>query len=227
MIIVGVEHRMRQLRAIREGYRHCSLGVRLRVLGRYVLCPFGALLPSFPATGSVLDVGCGDGLLVLMLSLDDRSRRRSYLGIDVDPDKIANATRAGVPNAEFRAADLADIPAGSFDCVSVIDVLYLLPMGRWHDFLRHAVGALRPGGLLIVKEVADTPAWKYWIGYLEELVAIKIMRMTTGDMPHLESADTYRAAIEAAGAEILRIERIDAGRPHAHVLLQARKRAAP
>ena len=214
----------RDLGAISRAYASCPPAIRMRVLGRYVLCPFASLLRAFPQTGRILDIGCGDGLLLFLLSREQNSHARSYVGIDVDRRKIAYATRAAVANAEFRMQDISTVPPEEFDCVSIIDVLYLLPRERWSRFLEQSVRALKTGGLLVVKEVADRPRWKYWIGYLEEVVAIKVLGMTTGDTPHLEPIDVYRSAIAAAGAEVFHVERVDARRPHAHVLLLAKKR---
>jgi len=218
-VITAVRH----LREISRAYAPCPASARMRVLGRYVLCPFASLLGVFPPTGRILDIGCGDGLLLLLLSLEDDSRARGYVGIDVDEHKIANARRARIANTDFRIQDVSMVPAETFDCVSIIDVLYLLPISRWDDFLRQSMRALRRDGLLIVKEVTNTPCWKYWIGYLEELLAIKLIRMTHGDTPHLESIDTYQASLETAGADVINVRRVDAGRPVAHVLFVAKK----
>ena len=214
---------VRHLRAIWRAYAASPLILRLRVVGRYVLCPFAALIRAFPPAGRILDIGCGDGLLLFLLSLDNGSSARSYTGIDVDPRKIGNAKGAAIAHAEFHVQDVSMLPPAAFECVSIIDVLYLLPLERWPEFLGHSVRALKPNGRLIVKEAAAVPRWKARLGYLQELVAIKLMGMTTGDMPHLEPTDVYRASIEAAGAKVFRIERVDARRPHAHVLLVAEK----
>ena len=171
----------------------------------------------------MLDIGCGDGLLLFLLGLRGEARAGERVGIDIDERKIGNARQGAAASARFETTDVSSMPSASFDCVSIVDVLYLLPLPRWKDFLSHGVRVLRPGGLLIVKEVADTPRWKHWIGHVEELLAIKVLRMTRGDSPHLEPVDVYRAALEEAGTEVVRVERIDAGRPHAHVLLLARK----
>ena len=53
-----------------RGYRHCRLGARLRILVRYASCPFESLLALFPPQGRILDVGCGDGLLLFLLNTD-------------------------------------------------------------------------------------------------------------------------------------------------------------
>ena len=146
------------------------------------------------------------------------------MGVDVAQNKIAIARRARIDNAEFLLGDISTQPSDSYDCVSIIDVLYLLPISRWAQFLDHSVRVLRRSGVLIVKEVANTPRWKYWLAYLEEILAIKVVRMTRGDSPHFESVGVYRTSIEAAGADVFRIQRIDARRPHAHVVFLARKR---
>jgi hypothetical protein len=84
---------------------------------------------------------------------------------------------------------------------------------------------LRKGGLLIVKETIDKPRWKYWLSYTQEISAIKIFQITMGQFPHLESVETYRTYIEASGAAVFHMERLDAWRPHPHFLFLARKRS--
>ncbi len=207
-----------------RSYRDCPFGVRVRVLGRYVLCPYRSLLGLFPPSGRFLDVGCGDGLLQLLLSIESGSQARTYLGIDPAEDKIENARRARIQQAEFMVGEVAELEAGTYDCVSIMDVLYLMPQADWPKLLDHAVRVLKIKGLLIVKEVIDRPRWKRWVTYLEELAAIKFLRMTKGQSPHFETLETYRAAIEGAGAEIIQVKPIGAWRPAAHCLFLARKR---
>jgi len=205
-----------------QAYRDCPISARLRVLARYVLCPYSSLLGLFPSAGRILDVGCGDGLLLFLLSLEAKSR--TYVGIDIDESKIAIARRARISNAEFLLGEVSTLPPDSYDCVSIVDVLYLLPKSRWAEFLEQSVRVLGKNGLLIVKEVTDEPHWKYWFAYLEEILAIKVIRMTKGNAPHFETSDIYRAHLEAAGTHVFRIERIDARRPVAHLVFLGRKR---
>lgn len=207
-----------------RAYRQCPIGARLRVLGRYVLCPYAAILRSLPPSGRILDVGCGDGLLLFLLSRESHSPAGTYAGIDPAEDKIDNARRALDGLAECNVGRVAVLPNETYDCVSIMDVLYLMPQKDWSELLGHAVRVLRTGGRLIVKEVIDRPCWKRWVTYLEELVAIKLLRMTRGQSPHFESLETYRAAIEQAGAEVIRVEPVGAWRPAAHCLFVARKR---
>lgn len=205
-----------------RAYAAAPVSTRLRVTGRSIVCPFNAFLHHFPRSGSILDVGCGDGLLGLLLSQQPGSER-SYVGIDHAEDKIAGARQARIANARFEVRDLSEVAPEQFDCIALVDVLYCVPIDGWPSFLAQCCRALKPGGTLIIKEAVDRPRWKYWFSYAEEVVAIKILKMTRGESPHFESEATYRAAIDGAGANVTEVVSLDAGRPYPHCLFVAEK----
>lgn len=207
---------------ILAAYRSCSWLTRLRVWMRLGLCPFQEILEVLPHTGSWLDVGCGDGLLILLAG---EGRRRVSHGIDVDGRKIDNARRARTVlyrNAAFTEEDISGLPSGAYDAVSVVDVLYLLPLKEWDRFLGQVSRVLRPGGVLILKEVCPWPGWKQWLVWLEEYLAIKIIGMTAGARPHFEPLEAILDAIERAGFSLAHVRPIFSW-THAHVLVLAMK----
>ena len=206
-----------------KAYGRSGLRARLRVVIRYLVCPYSSFVEHFPSSGDILDAGCGDGVLALMLSLKGKGSSLRYVGIDHAESKIQVAKSVQISNADFLVQDVADIPSESYDCVSLIDVLYCIPLVHWPNFLGHCTRALRKGGLLIIKETTDRPRWKSWFTYIEEVLAIRVFKMTKGASPHLESLDTYRSYMEMSGARVYHVQRLDSWRPHPHCLFLARK----
>ena len=117
------------------------VGERFHVHARAFSAPLEAVAARVPPGGRVADVGCGHGLLSALLALGDS--RRSVHGVDPDPRKIEWALQGPgrLPNVTLEVGtieSLAERRAGPFDAVVVCDVLYLLPLERWPDFLREA-----------------------------------------------------------------------------------------
>lgn len=212
-----------RLRAIWNAYRSKKLGDRLRPLVRYLLCPFEPLIEAVPKQGTVLDVGCGDGLFLSLVHGDGGANERLLVGIDPAENKIINAKQLGGGAIEFLCAEIGSMQSDSVDCISVVDVLYLLPIDRWEGFLQHCVRCLKPRGRLLIKEVHDRPRWKRQIAYLQELFSIYVSRMTKGDHPHFESIETYCRYIEMAGASVTKVQPVDRGYPYSHVMFVASK----
>ena len=107
----------------------------------------------------VLDVGCGPGYASLDLAqLVGRTGR--VIGVDLSERFIAEARRRaedlGVPQAEFRAGDLADLgtvvgdDSGEFDAVYARWVLCFLPGTA--EVVARLADRLRPGGRLLVQD---------------------------------------------------------------------------
>lgn len=216
--------RLRVVREIWNAYSTAGRDERIRSVVRYVLFSWSSLLALFPPKGSVLDVGCGNGLLFYLLDRQASGSRR-LVGIDHDAARVAIARALRIPSAEFRAEDVAAAPVEAYDAASVIHVLYLIPLDQRHQFMSQVLRALRPGGTLILVLNVTRPRWKYWVAYLQELLMVTGLRLTKGATICFQSLEEYVALVEDCGASVTSTRRLDKGRPYAHAVLIARKRS--
>jgi 2-polyprenyl-3-methyl-5-hydroxy-6-metoxy-1,4-benzoquinol methylase len=94
----------------------------------------------------VLDVGCGQGVLLRRLPAAGYSK---YVGVDVSASAIMVAQRQPNGRASFLACDCEEYsPAEQFDVIAFNEVLCCLrdPLLTVERYAR----SLRPGGLLLV-----------------------------------------------------------------------------
>lgn len=171
---------------------------RLFVRVRLLLSDLDRLERYVPATGPVLDIGCGHGLVSNLLALTGPERR--VLGIDLDAKKIAAARRTvgDRPNVSFEVGDAAHLPAGSYRAVTIADVMYLIPEARQRAIIASIAGALEPGGVLVWKSQIRQPRWKYRITHGQEW-AMTRLGPTTGAGLFFMDREESLAAIRAAG----------------------------
>lgn len=116
-------------------------------------------LDFLPATGRLLDVGCGNGRLAHVLASANRSV--DYLGIDSSVRLLEIARRQAASlrsvQAEFLTVDVTDpgwislLPGGKFQAVAVFALLHHLP--GWQsrrDLLAASRLLLDAGGAIVV-----------------------------------------------------------------------------
>lgn len=152
-----------------------AVGRTVQSLRPYI-CPFHRLLPLIPPGSSVLDVGCGSGLLTVLAA--ERIDVRRVVGFDSSPGAItlartaaAKLASAGRPVPEYRLLDAtADWPAGQFDVVAVVDVMHHIPPEAKRSVIEQAAAKVTPGGRLLYKDIGPRPRWRATMNRLHDLV---------------------------------------------------------
>jgi len=111
------------------------------------------------APESVLDVGCGEGVLTSQWA--ERLGDRPVLGIDLaDPKLVAEWNARGRSNLEFRAMTTEELqelpfPDGSFDLAAAIEVLEHVP-----DPERTVAEMARVAARHLLVSVPREPLWR-------------------------------------------------------------------
>jgi 2-polyprenyl-6-hydroxyphenyl methylase/3-demethylubiquinone-9 3-methyltransferase len=210
-----------------ERFRPLPLAERLHVRARAFSAPLGKLIAHVPS-GRLLDLGCGHGLFCAWVALERPDVE--VLGVDIDPRKIRYAQRAlaNVPNARVEEVSLEGLRTRTeppFDAVALVDVLYLLPRPRRGEFLEQVHRLLRPGGLLLLKEVEGDHSWRHYKGILQEWAMVRLLRRTrTSGGLTLETRQGLNQLLVQAGFGVEEVADLRAGYTTAHLLHVARAR---
>jgi ubiquinone/menaquinone biosynthesis C-methylase UbiE len=124
------------------------------------------LLPTFAALNpdttklSVLDVGCGVGLVHRYIA----NSVGQLHGTDVSADSL-DVARDANPAVQYVPYDGVTLPyeTGSFDCAYAICVMHHVPVAQWKMFLEEMRRVVRPGGSVIIIEHNPIHPATQWI----------------------------------------------------------------
>jgi SAM-dependent methyltransferase len=225
------------------------LAVRAHVHVRWWSAPFEPVAAALPPSGRMLEIGCGHGLFAAYAALS--APGRSVVGVDIDAEKIRHAqaaarraaTRASwradappaavatggdgsgaAPDLSFAVAESGAVPAGPWDAVAFVDMLYLLPASEQRRLLTEAVAQLAAGGTLVVKEMGAEPRWKVRWNTLQETLSVRVLRITAGSSFDFVPPAEMAGWLEGLGLSTT-LRRLDRRRLHPHHLLVARRPA--
>lgn len=206
--------------------RPLTLTERAHLAARFRSAPWERVVDSLRADGSLLDVGCGPGLLAWLLEW--RSFAGTYLGVDPDERKVARA-RAWVGESSrraFRAAGVEQVPERGFDEAAIVDVLYLVPKAARAALAAEVVSRVTPGGRVVVLTSGGGPRWKRTVDRAQERLAVAVLGMTRGAVVEPCDGAEVASILEEAGLREVRVEDAGAGYLHGFEIVSGRRERA-
>jgi SAM-dependent methyltransferase len=135
------------------------------------------LLNQVPGGSSVLDIGCGSGLFLLLLVANDKVTYA--VGCDSNLKALNSAKQAisqllpkkiNTKISFIRAEVPDDWPNEEFSIVSMIDVMHHVPPPLQQSFFEAATRRLKSGGYLIYKDMCKYPYWKATANRIHDLI---------------------------------------------------------
>ena len=190
---------------------------------------YRAVLESgvLPAAGTVLDVGCGGGLMLAALAAAQTPAAtagpgRRLIGIETRPAAAAIARRALGTAAEIVTGDARRQPLPAAHAILLFDVLNLMPAVDQDELLPALRASLAPGGVLLVREADAAAGWRF----RAVRVGNRIKAWWVGQFAptfHFRTLAAWRRWLEDAGFDVA-ARPMGAGTPFGNVLLVARRR---
>jgi cyclopropane fatty-acyl-phospholipid synthase-like methyltransferase len=212
-----MRYRRAAFRAWRS-YRGTGVRTHAFLAARLLVLPLESLAEEFERLhGRVLGVGSGHGLLARYLA--ELSPDVTVTGIDVDADRVAvaQATEAHAPRVRIRVADIRSLDArGEYDAAAAVDLVHHIQADDRATLAQALATAVRPGGTLLIKDIAPTPRWKHAINRLHD-------RIVSGEATTAVDPAALAVLLTGAGFEIERLERIGRLSPYPHFILRARR----
>jgi len=192
---------------------------------------------GLPDRGTLLDLGCGQGLLLaLLVAARDQFRRGQWppdwpppplnlalQGVELDPGRAGVAQRALAGEARVVEQDVRDASFPPCAAVVLLDVLMYLAERDQRHVLEKAAAALDPGGLLLLREADAGAGFAFRVTRWSERL-LEIPRGHWRDRLHYRTAAGWTGLLQALGFSVT-VEPMSAGTPFANVLFVARKKA--
>lgn len=202
-----------------RSYRGSGLRLRAFLLARLAVLPLPGLARELRALdGRVLGVGSGHGLIERWLC--ELNPRVTADATDLDTERVAVARRsaASAPRVRSRVQDVRALePADPYDALLVVDLLHHVPLTEQASLAEAFARALRPGGVLLVKDIARTPRLKERWNALHD-------RLVTGEwLDNTRDPGDWAALFDHAGFAVERSYRLGRLGPYPHFMLRLRR----
>ena len=188
-----------------------------------------------PDRGSLLDLGCGQGVLLSMTRAAKEQYRAGLWpgdwpppplnlglrGIELSAGRVQVARRALGDSVQVEQRDLRVFDFPPCSVIVMLDVLHYLGEAEQGRVIEKAAGALEPGGLLLMREADADAGFAFRVTEWSERIA-GVLRGEFGQRLHYRSAVDWIAELAGRGFAVS-AEPMSEGTPFANVLFVARK----
>jgi SAM-dependent methyltransferase len=191
-----------------------------------------------PATGTLLDLGCGQGLMLALIATASEAHARGdwpaswpappgdlrLIGIEHRPRVAQRARQVLGDAATIETQDLSRWPVTKCEAVLIVDVLHLLSRETQDRLLAELAQMMPAGGILMIREADAAGGWRFALVRAGNKVNAVVQGFFARRF-YFDCVAGWSSRLADAGFEIAEITRHDSGL-FANVLIQAR-RASP
>jgi len=205
------------LRILHRAFRRYPGGHRLHILIRYFTCPFTRTIEDVPAGSRVLEIGSGHSAYGALI--EDRVREV----IAVEPDLRKSLLPS--PSGKIRKVAGYDdcVRATGFDAAVVYDVTYRMPPEVRRALFERLFTRLRPGGVLVFKDMDNGHRWKMKWARFQEWLSDHLLHISIGEGFVYQSRAEVETMLHGIGFTGFEARAIDRGYPHPHIIYRAVK----
>ena len=147
---------MSVVREILDSYK--SAKTKRYVLLRWLMCPFSVMEKHLPLSGTIYDIGCGEGIMVQYVARVQP--KRTVIGVDTDTMRVKSAKEATtqLKNTEFKVQSALKTDFKNASGVIVSDFLHHIRYEDQEKLFESISKGLKNGGVFMIKEIdnADT-----------------------------------------------------------------------
>lgn len=176
---------------------------KLKIIYRPYICPFSTLINDCTDSKKILDVGCGSGQFLLLLSKYTNAVKLG--GIEISPALIKNAKELLLSQSktEFQIEiyDGINIPdfVYEFNTLTLIDVFHHIKREWQQKFILSLYEKMRPGSKLIFKDI-DASHPLLFMSIIHDL-------LLAGEMVKMISVSEAKRMLTDAGFKILSVSK--------------------
>jgi 2-polyprenyl-3-methyl-5-hydroxy-6-metoxy-1,4-benzoquinol methylase len=199
-----------------RSFAGAGLGARAWAAARMANAPLGDLDSDLlRMRGRILSVGCGFGVVERYVAI--RNPEVEIVGYELEHDRVvaADATQAAAPRVTIHEADVTRLgDVGAFDAAIAMDVFHHIEAPGQARLAEALARLVRPGGEVLVKDIATTPGWQHSFNALHD-------RLAVGERTHCRSPRGMSATLAGAGLRVEGWRRVGRLSPYPHYVVRA------
>lgn len=143
---------------------------KIKSIGRPIISPISCVLTFIPKKSKLLDIGCGNGTLIYLIS---KFNKIDYAyGYDISKQAIKNSLLANT-NVDKYQISYKKIQPKNFNIITLLDVIHHIPKHKQDDFLKKIISSMDIGATFIVMDINASNMIGRWSNQLHDLIISK------------------------------------------------------
>lgn len=189
---------------------------------RFWYAPYIEVEELIPVSGTVVDLGCGEGIFSNYIGLV--SKQRKVIGIEIGKNRIKIADH-GIPNVSFMNADITKIDLPQSDAIICFQLLHHLKSYEIQgELIEKCIKYLNKGGKIIIDEIRVDYTPRYWLTWIADHFLVPLFFEKRLYSPILfRTVFAWKKLLEKKGLNCNIIIPNETNRPFTNVIFECRK----